>query len=55
MSNNVDVGDLENTFPSWISDHLGERSYMTTEVTQSSPRKDSSDSKGSPLIDTASA
>ena len=54
MSSNIDVGDIENTLPSWISDHLGERSYMTIEVTQypSSPREDSFVSEGSPLIDT---
>ena len=54
MSNNVNIGDLENTLPSWISDHLGEQSYMTIEVTQypSYPREDYSDSEGSPSIDT---
>ena len=34
MSGKIEVGDLESTIPSWISDHLGERSYMTIEVTQ---------------------
>ena len=54
MSNNADVGDLENTLPSWISEHLGKKSYMTIKVTQlpSSPRKESSDSDGSSSIDT---
>ncbi|GFZ05449.1 hypothetical protein Acr_17g0010210 [Actinidia rufa] len=53
MSGNVEVGDLENTVPSWISDHLRERSHMTTEVTQypSSLREDPSDNEGSPLVD----
>ncbi|GFZ18498.1 hypothetical protein Acr_27g0002370 [Actinidia rufa] len=32
MFDNVNVRDLENTHPSWISDHLGERSYMDTET-----------------------
>ena len=54
MPDNINVGDLENTLPSWISDHLEERSYITTEITQypSSPRENSFDSEGSPLIDT---
>ena len=54
MSSNVDVRDLENTLPTWILDHLGEWSYMTTEVTQypSSHREDSFDNEGSPSIDT---
>ena len=47
MSGNVNIKDLENTLPSWISDHLGERSYMDT----SFPKKDSSGNEGSPLID----
>ncbi|GFY91662.1 hypothetical protein Acr_08g0000580 [Actinidia rufa] len=54
MFSYVDLGDLENTLPSWILTHLGEQSYMTTEVTQypSSSREDSSDSEESPSIDT---
>ncbi|GFZ03476.1 hypothetical protein Acr_16g0001000 [Actinidia rufa] len=32
MSDNVEVEDLENMLPYWISDHLGEISYMTTEI-----------------------
>ena len=34
--------NLEDSLPSWISDHLGERSVMTDEVNQisSSPRED---------------
>ncbi|GFZ21560.1 hypothetical protein Acr_29g0007220 [Actinidia rufa] len=54
MSGNIKVGDLENTLPSWKSNHLGKRSYMTIEVTQypSSPREDPSDNEGSPLVDT---
>ena len=52
MSSKVDVGDLENFLPSWISDHLGEKSYMADKVNQLalSPRKDSSSFKNSPLI-----
>ena len=34
MSSKADVGDLENSLPSWISDDLGEKSYMADEVTQ---------------------
>ena len=54
MSENVNVRDAENTLPSWISNHLGERSYMDTEVTEypSSPRKESSESEESPSVDT---
>ena len=54
MSGNVEVGDLENTLLSWISDHLGERSYMKIEVTQypSSLREDPFDNKGSPSVGT---
>ena len=53
MSGKVEVGDLENTLPSLICDHLGERSYMTIEVTQcpSFPREDPFDSEGSPLVE----
>ena len=53
MFDKVEVRDLENTLPSWICDHLGEQSYMTTEVTQypSFPREDPSDNEGSPLIE----
>ncbi|GFZ05434.1 hypothetical protein Acr_17g0010060 [Actinidia rufa] len=53
MSGKVDVGDLENTLPSWISDHLGEWSYMTAEVIQypSSPREHPSDNEESPLVE----
>ncbi|GFS30400.1 hypothetical protein Acr_00g0011720 [Actinidia rufa] len=38
------------TLPSWISEHLGKWSYMTTEVTQCplSPREDPSDNEGDP-------
>ncbi|GFZ19843.1 hypothetical protein Acr_28g0005480 [Actinidia rufa] len=31
MSDNVNITDLDNIFPSWILDHLGERSYIDTE------------------------
>ena len=34
MSNSADVGDLENSLPSWVSEHLGEKSVMTDEVNQ---------------------
>ena len=34
MSGNGDVGNLENSLPSWISDHLGQKSYMMDEVNQ---------------------
>ena len=42
MSSKADVGDLENSLPSWIFNHLDEKSYMAEEITQlpSSPRKD---------------
>ena len=45
MSSRSDVGDLENladSLPSWISKHLGEKSFMIDEVNQlpSSPRED---------------
>ena len=42
MSSRTDVGDLENSLPSWISDHLGEKSYMADKVNQLplSPGKD---------------
>ncbi|GFS38695.1 hypothetical protein Acr_00g0058930 [Actinidia rufa] len=54
MFNNVDIRNLENTLPSWISDHLGELSNMMTKVIQypSSPRENSFNSEGSPSIDT---
>ena len=52
MSSRTDVGDLENSLPSWISDHLGEKSYMANEVNQLplSPRKDHFSSEDSPLV-----
>ena len=42
MSNRIEVGDLDDSLPSWISNHLGERSVMTDEVNQlpSSSRED---------------
>ena len=51
MSNKTNLGDSENFLPSWISNHLGEKSYMTDEVNilPSSPRKDFSSSEGNPL------
>ena len=53
MSGNADIGDLDNSLPSWISDHLGENSYMADEITQlpSSPREDPSSLEGSPSAD----
>ena len=50
MSNSADVGDLENlgdSLPSWVSEHLGEKLFMSDEVHQLS----SSPPKGSPLKD----
>ncbi|GFY96839.1 hypothetical protein Acr_11g0011450 [Actinidia rufa] len=32
MSGKITVEDLENSFPSWISDHLRDCSFMETEV-----------------------
>ena len=48
------ITQLENTLPSWISDHLREQSYIDIEVTQypSSPIEDSSENERSPSIDT---
>ena len=54
MSGRSDVEDIENlgdSLPSWISDHLGEKTYMADEVNQlplpppkeSSPRDEPSD------------
>ncbi|GFY87312.1 hypothetical protein Acr_05g0009510 [Actinidia rufa] len=42
MSGEVTIEDLENSLPSWISDHLGDRSYMETTVREypNSPRED---------------
>ena len=65
MSNRADVGNLENledSLPSWISEHIKEKSYMTDEVNQlsSSPleesplRDDSSDHREDPEISTSS-
>ena len=50
MSNSADVGDLENlgySLPSWVSKHLGEKSFMSDEVHQ----LPSSPPEGSPLRD----
>ena len=65
MSNSADIGDLENledSLPSWIYEHLGEKSYMIDEVNQllSSPpeesplRDNSSDHKEDPEMSTSS-
>ena len=53
MSGEVTEDDLENSLPSWISDHLGERSYMEEVVNEypSSPKKDSPGNDGDPLMD----
>ena len=54
MSDNADVGDLENSLPSWISEHLGEKFSVSAKVTQlpSSPREDPPSPEGSPSVDT---
>ncbi|GFS38366.1 hypothetical protein Acr_00g0057070 [Actinidia rufa] len=41
----ADIGDLDNSLPSWVSKHLGEKSFMTDELNEllSSPPKESSD------------
>ena len=54
MSDEVIVDDLENSLPSWIFDHLGERSYMEIELIKflSSPKEDSSWNEGDPPVDT---
>ncbi|GFY95689.1 hypothetical protein Acr_10g0010740 [Actinidia rufa] len=46
--------NLENSLPSWIVDHLGEKSFMANEVTQppSSPREDPPSLEGSPSVAT---
>ena len=53
MYNRANVGVLENSVPSWISDHLGERSYMADEVNKlpSSHRKDPPSPKLRPSAD----
>ena len=53
MSGNADVGDLGNSLPSWIFDHLGSKSYMSAKVTQlpSSHKEDPLSPKGSPSVD----
>ena len=53
MFEKAEVGDLENTIPIWIFDHLGKRSYMTTEVTQylSSPKEDPPNNERSSLVE----
>ncbi|GFY88526.1 hypothetical protein Acr_06g0004660 [Actinidia rufa] len=51
MFNRADEGD-SNFLPSWISDRLGEKSYMEDEVTRlsSSPKEDPSSPDSSPSI-----
>ena len=53
MFGNSDIGDLENSFLSWISDHLGEKSYMEDKVKwlPSSPLEESSEHEENPEID----
>ena len=53
MSSKADVEDLENFLPSWISDHLGEKSYMADEGTRlpSSPMEDTSSPEVRPSVD----
>ena len=53
MFGNSDIGNLENTLPSWISDHLGENSYNGDEVNQlpSSSRVESPNNEGVPPVD----
>ena len=53
MSGKADVEDLEKSIPSWISEHIGEKSYMSVELTQllSSPREGPPSLEGSLLID----
>ena len=53
MSGNGDVGNLENSLPSWIYDYLGEKSYMEGEVKQlpSSPLEESFGHEENPSID----
>ena len=52
MFGNTDVENKEDSLPSWISDYLGEKSYMEDEVTRlpSSPRRDFSSSMDSPPV-----
>ena len=51
MSSRINLGNSKNSLSSWISDHLGKKSYMTDEVSTlpSSSRRDFSNSEGSPL------
>ena len=53
MSGKSDVEDLENFLLSWVPKHLGEKSYMPTEVTllPFSLREDPPSPEGSPLIE----
>ncbi|GFZ00197.1 hypothetical protein Acr_13g0015960 [Actinidia rufa] len=45
MSSRADVGDLDNSLPSWVSEHLGEKSFRTDKVNEfpSSPLEESFD------------
>ncbi|PSS08000.1 Platelet-derived growth factor receptor beta like [Actinidia chinensis var. chinensis] len=52
MSSKADVVNLENSLPSWISDHLGEKSFKEDEVIQLpfSPKEDPPSPEGSPSV-----
>ena len=54
MSSEANIGDLDNSLPSWISDHLGEKSYMADEVNQlpSSPQENPPSPEASPSVTT---
>ena len=54
MSGQVTVDDIENSLPYWISNHLGESSYMEEVVTEypSSPREVSPRNDGDPPVGT---
>ncbi|GFZ05826.1 hypothetical protein Acr_17g0013980 [Actinidia rufa] len=62
MSSRINLGDeaLEHSLPSWVSDHLGEKSYITDDAIQSpslpfegSPPSNSSDYIEHPKMDTS--
>ena len=54
MSDDASIRDVDNSLPSWTSDHLGEHSYTDTEVTEypSYPKEDSPGNEGDFLVDT---
>ena len=53
MSSRADVGDLDNSLLSWVSEHLGEKSFMTDEVNglPSSPQEESFDHGENPEME----